>query len=122
MPGDQIEIQIPKTVFDENSAFTATAYFRTRATAAAATPTTVDYRIDNTSTRTERTGWTSVTPGTSVTIAVKSSDNKIQQQTSFRFGGAVWENIQLVVSLDKGLDTEVVGHKQWRIRNLYGVN
>lgn len=122
MAGDQVEIQIPKTVVDENSAFTATAYFRTRATAAAATPTTVDYRIDNVSTRQNRTGWTSVTPGTTATIPIKSSDNKIMQQTSYRFGGSIWEEVQLIVAIDRGLDTEHVGHRTWRVENLYGIS
>jgi len=77
MAGDQVEIQLPKTVYNENSSFTATAYFRTRSTAAAATPTTVEYRIDNISTRTQIKDWTTVSPSTSASITVAATDNKI---------------------------------------------
>ena len=120
MAGDQIEIQLPKTKYAEKSAFTATAYFRTRSTGAAATPTTVDYRVDNLSVEIERTGWTSVTPGTTASISVTASDNTIQGGISWTMPR--WETVQLTVSIDRGLDTEVNGAKQWRVVNLYGVS
>ena len=119
MAGDQVEIQLPKTQYVEHSAFTATAYFRTRSSAAAATPTTVHYRIDNLSTKNEVKDWTSVTPGTSVSISVASTENVID-------GGSTetsipkYQTLQLTVALDKDLSTEVRNFKNWRVKNLYG--
>jgi hypothetical protein len=103
MAGDQIEIQLPKTRYPERTSFTATAYFRTRSTAAAATPTTVHYRIDNLSTRQQITDWTSVTPG--------SYSNWPR-----------WETKQLTVAIDKDLDSMVIANKNWRCDNKFGIS
>lgn len=120
MAGDQIEIQLPKTQYFEKSSFTATAYFRTRSTAAAATPTTVHYRIDNLTSRNEVKDWTSVSPSTSVSITVAASENVID-------GGSLdsalpkYQVLQLTVALDKDLSTQVTQSKTWRVKNLLGV-
>jgi hypothetical protein len=121
MAGDQIEIQIPKTIVAEKSAFTATAYFRTRSTGAAATPTTVHYRVDNVTAQKEMTGWTSVTPATSVSISITASDNVIQDLPVGIRGGASFERVQLTVALDKGLSTQVTKTRMWRLNDIYGV-
>ena len=119
---DQVEIVLPKTVYPERTSFTATAYFRTRATGAASTPTTVEYRIDNITTRTTVTDWTTVTPGNSVSITVKSGENTIESSTGHAFSGfPKWEKLQLTVSADRNLDTEVNNIRQWRCNNIFGV-
>ena len=112
---DQIEISIPKPQVSEKSAFTATAYFRTRSTAAASTPTTVHYRVDDLSTRTTIRDWTSVTPGESVSISITATDNAIQSNSKQD------ERRQLMVSVEKGTASEVVKAAQWKVRNLYGI-
>ena len=119
---DQVEIQFPKTRYPERTSFTATAYFRTRATAAAATPTTVHYRIDNLSTRQLVTDWTSVTPGTTASITIKSGENVISNNDGFSYSNwPKWETMQLTVAIDKDLDSMVVASKEWRCDNKFGV-
>lgn len=120
MAGDQIQIQLPKTQYVEKSSFTATAYFRTRSTGAAATPTTVHYRIDNLSTRNEVKDWTSVSPGTTASITVSASDNAIEGG-SFEQALPRWQTMQLTVAIDKDLSTQVTASKTWRVKNLLGV-
>ena len=120
MAGDQIEIQLPKTQYIERSSFTATAYFRTRSTGAAATPTTVHYRIDNLSTRNEVKGWTSVTPGTTASITVASTEN-VMDGNSAQWTVPKWQTLQLTVALDKDLSTQVTQSKNWRVNNILGV-
>lgn len=123
MPGDQIEIRLPKTQFDERSSFTADVDIKTRSTGLAATPTTIHYRIDNLSTRTAVADWTSVSPASSVEITVKSGENRITGGVNFVYGGfPKWETLQLMVAIDQGLDTEVINAVHWRTHNLYGVN
>lgn len=113
---DIVRIDIPRTVVEENSHFTATAYFRDYATSAADTPTTVRYRIDCMSTRTELVGWTSATPGTSVSITVPAAANNIQDNAN-RF-----EHKQITVEADTGLSTQAIGQRTWKTRNIYGIS
>lgn len=123
MAGDQIEIQLPKTRYPERTSFTATAYFRTRSTAAAATPTTVHYRIDNLSTRQQITDWTSVTPGTTASITVKSGENTISNNDGYSYSNwPRWETKQLTVAIDKDLDSMVIANKNWRCDNKFGIS
>jgi len=111
---DQIAIQIPKSVWKESSAFTATAYFRLRSTAAAVTPTTVHYRVDDLTTGKELQDWTSVSTASNVSIAITSTFNDIQDDTSHR------ETKQLTIKADDGLATEHLETIQWQITNLLG--
>jgi hypothetical protein len=111
---DQVAIQIPKTVFNERSAFTATAYFRTRSTAAASTPTTVHYKVSNLSTTETVQDWTSVSAAGNVSISITGSMNKILDSTHQQ------EKIELLVAADKGLDTESIGRAVWMVNNVYG--
>lgn len=112
---DQVEIQIPKTVVPEETGFTATAYFRTRSTKAASTPTTVHYRVDCLSTRQNLKPWTSVSAASSVSISIGSAENEIQDATKTR------ERRQLIVKADDGLSTQAIGHVEWTVENLHGI-
>lgn len=111
---DQVEIALPKTQFNERSAFTATARFRTRASAAASVPTTVHYRISNLQTKEYVTDWTSVTAASEVSISVTAANNKIRDNTHKT------ERLELLVAADRGLATEVIGRVVYRILNVYG--
>ena len=111
---DQIEIRLPKTQVNEDSAFTATAYFLTRSTKAASTPTTVHYRVDCLTTEKALKDWTSVTPGNSVSIAITAGMNNIQEGVSQK------EHKQLIVQINRGLDTQVTQFAIWKVRNLFG--
>ncbi len=112
---DQIEIVIPKTTWQEGSAFIAVAYFRLRSTASGVTPTTARYRIDGLSTGTTILDWTSLTPATSNSISITGAQNKIQND---RLRG---ETKQLTVEADNGLDTQYRAKITWRVNNLYGI-
>ena len=106
-------IKLPEPEYKEQSAFTATVYFRDSSDAAD-TPTTVHYRIDDITTRTKIADWTSVTPGVSVSISVSPTNNKIVAE------GNRWERRQLTVSSDKGLTTETRDTVDWKVRNIRG--
>jgi hypothetical protein len=111
---DQIELVIPRPVVQEGSSFTATAAFRTRSTSAASTPTTIKYRVDCLSTETELAGWTTVTPASSVSIAITGTHNATQSDANDV------ETKQLTVMADEGLDTQVRQAVRWRVENLFG--
>lgn len=111
---DQVEIQIPKTKLNEGSGFTATAYFRTRSTMAANTPTAVKYRVDCLTTRTTLQDWTTLTPGESVSVSITPTHNAIQDSNNKR------ERKQLTVASDPGTSSEQKGVIRWTVENLYG--
>lgn len=112
---DQIEIQIAKTRWQEGTGFTATAYFRNRADSSADTPASIKYRIDCLTTGRAIKDWTTVTPGTSVEIAVTGSENAIQDDCND------YEVKQLTVQSDAGASDQCRGRKTWRVENLYGL-
>ena len=114
MAVDQIAITVPRTTWQEGSAFTATAYCRTRASAAAATPTTLKYRIDCLTTGNEIADWTSVTAASSASISVTGTHNAIQSDANDR------EVKQMTVMADDGLSTQHRGTVRWTVENLYG--
>ena len=112
---DQIEISFPKTIVMEDSSFTATVNFRNRAGAASLTPTTIHYRVDCLSSGEVITDWTQVgTPSTSNTIAITKEMNDIKTCGDR-------ERKQLVVQIDRGLDTQVTNAKNWQVQNLQGI-
>jgi len=112
---DQVAIVIPRPIYREGSAFTATAYFRTRSTAEESTPTNVKYRLDCLTTGKVVADWTDVTPAASVSISVTGTHNAIQDQ------GNLQEVKQLTVAADHGLDTRVHETAIWRVENLQGI-
>ena len=106
-------IKLGQTNVKERNSIAVTAYFRDSSNAASA-PTTVSYRIDDITTTTEILTWTSVTTGTSVSITVKSAENKIVNQGDKR------ERRQITVSADKGTTTETRSSAEWFIENIGG--
>lgn len=114
MAVDQIAISIPRTTWQEGSAFTATAYCRTRASAAAETPTSLKYRIDCLTTGKQIADWTTLTAASSASISVTGTHNAIQDDANDS------EVRQLTVMADDGLSTQHRGSVRWRVENLYG--
>ena len=112
---DQVEIQLPKTIWPEETVFVATAYFRTRATKVALAPSTVHYRIDCLTTRTQIVDWTSGSAGASLAITITATHNQILSEPSRL------ETKQLTVQADQGLSTQVNGVVTWKVRNLQGI-
>ena len=113
---DQIEIQIPLTIVPEETTFTTTAYFRTRASKSTSTPTTIHYRVDCLTTRREIADWTVVsTPAGSNTITMTAAYNQILDDAH------PVEKKQLTVKVDSGLTTQVIQRKTWKVENLHGI-
>ena len=112
MPTTHINMPYPSNI--EGSVFDATVYFR-NSSDAAATPTTVHYRVDCLATGKEVTDWTSVTPGTSVTITLSTTHNAIEDKAN------MVEKKQLVVMSDKDLSTQTRDQAIWRVRNIENI-
>jgi len=112
---DQVEIQLPKTRFSEGTNFTALVKFRDRATLAASTPTTIHYRVDDLTSSTKITDWTSVSAAANVSIALSSTENSIQGHSNRV------ERKQLLVKADSGLSTQAMGQVVWQVINHYGI-
>jgi hypothetical protein len=114
MAVDQIAFQLPETNFKEGSAFSLPVYLRNRAAAAAATPTTIHWRLDCVSTQTTVVDWTSVAAASSFTLSITGAHNAIQGE-----GNAI-EVKQVTVKTDDGLSTQYVETVRYRVENLYG--
>ena len=112
---DQIAIQVPRPRVMEGSAFTATAYFRNRATSAASAPSAVRWRVDCLTTGREVVGWTSATAAASITISVPPAANAIHDDANFL------ERRQLVVEADAGLSTQERQAVTWEVKNIRGI-
>ena len=112
---DQIEIQLPQTWVYEGAVFTATAYYRTRDSKSAATPTNVYYRVDCLTTETQLADWTVIAvPATNNPITITAAMNDIQDDDNKT------ERKQITVQSDRGLSTQAVGRAMYTVENLYG--
>lgn len=109
---DQVSISIPRPSVQEGSAFTATARFRDRATAAASTPTNIKYRVDCLTTGVALQALTTVSAASSASISVTATHNAIQDQSNR------YETKQLTVVGDEGLSTQVRETATWHVRNI----
>jgi len=108
-----VYIKLPKPRAKEGSGFTATVYFRNAATAD--TPTTARYRIDCLKTGVTVRDWTTLTPSTSISVAITSDDNAIQESCNAN------ERKQLTVEADTDLSTQVRNTAYWEVDNIRGV-
>lgn len=111
---DQIAILIPKTAWQEGSAFTASVNLRTRSSGAASTPTSLKYRIDCLTTGREVADWTSAAASSSASISITGTHNAILSDAND------YEIKQLTVMADDGLSTQHRESRRWRVENLYG--
>ena len=111
---DQVVVMVPRPRFNEGSAFTATAYFRDRATAAASAPSVAKYRVDCLTTNRTLQDWTSLTPATSISIPITATHNAIQDISNER------EVRQLTVASEPGTDTQFRDTATWTVTNLFG--
>lgn len=111
---DHITFQLSRTRWKEGSAFPLPVYLRLRSTAAAATPTTIHYRIDCLTTNREIADWTSVSAASNFTISVTGTHNAIQDASND------YEIKQVTVMTDRDLSTQHRESVQYRVENLYG--
>lgn len=110
MAADFISLSAPQTIVNERSSLVVTARFRNRAAAADVTPTNIYYRLDDGEIG-EITGWTSVTPGTTATISLSSTQNQIRNCTR------ALEQKVLSVASDYGLSTQYIQTLRYDVRN-----
>lgn len=80
------------------------------------TPTTARYRIDCLTTKQEVRDWTTITPASTVTIAITPSDNAIISDRNDT------ERKQMVIQTDHGTDDQAVEYSEWTVKNLQGVD
>lgn len=112
---DQVSIVLQRPSVKEDSAQSATAYFRDRATEAASTPTNIYYRLDCLTTGTAILDWTTVSAASNATISITSSQNQIYDASN------TYETKRLTVAGDYGLSTQVTETAFYRVENLSGV-
>lgn len=112
---DQVSIVLPRPIFREDSAFSATVYFRDRATQAASVPTNIKYRLDCLTTGYAILDWTTVSAASSATISVTAAQNAILDESNS------YENKRLTVAGDYGLSTQVTEFATYQVTNLSGV-
>ena len=67
---DIIALRVAESIVSAGSAVTVTANFRDRTTAAASTPSSIRYRVDCLTSKTNVINWTSVVAASSVEIIV----------------------------------------------------
>lgn len=106
-------ITVPRPEVKEGSSFNATAYFRNGATSS--TPSNAYYRVDCLKTGTVLQGWTALSASTSITIAMTSTFNAIQDQNNDR------ELKQLTIAADYGLSTENRDAAEYWVKNLQNI-
>lgn len=106
---DLITFRGPVEITERSSA-TVTARFRDQAAFADTTPTNVYWRLDDES-GCEIAGWTSVTPGESVSIAVSA------EQNANRNCARQVERKTLTVMADRGLATQFAAAFAYAVRN-----
>jgi len=116
---DLIAIQIPLTRVQEETAFTATVYFRDRATSSAVSPATARYRIDCKETGRTVLDWTSITTGATISIPILPEHN---QMLSHNTPDRRTERKQLIVESNTGTTTVSLGKVTWTVANVFGVN
>ena len=111
---DQIAFQLAKTRVNEGSAFPLPVYLRLRSTGAAATPTTIHYRLDCLTTGRAIADDTSVSAASNFTVAVTGTHNAILNDCNIQ------ETKQMTVICDKDLATQHREAVTWTVTNLYG--
>lgn len=107
-----VYIKIPKPSVKEGNSFTATAYFRSDATASA--PSTAKYRVDCLTTQKTLTDWTTLTPAASISISITRTDNAIQDSSN-RI-----ERKQLTVAGNPDTSTQTRQSIVWEVENIQG--
>ena len=99
---------------NEGDSFTVEASFFDSADAVAL-PSSIRYQVWCKTNKEAVRDWTTVAIGTSVSIAITSSDNRIlDTRNSF-------EQRQLVVQTNPGTSTQQTETLEWRVKNLGGV-
>ncbi len=105
----EVYINIPQLKYSEGSSFSATAYFREGE--ASEVPTTASYRLDCLTTGKELKDWTALTPAASIAIAIKATENALQNQSNKN------EKKQITVARNPDGATQVRRTRTWKVIN-----
>lgn len=104
-----IYFSTPTRKINERSAMSITARFRDRSAGTDVTPTNCKYRLDGECGQV--TDWTALTPGTTATISLTSS------QTAISNDARALEQMTLSVAADYGLSTQFIESMTFQVRN-----
>lgn len=98
------QAQFTANFYDDTDSWTLTA------------PTTAKYRVDNPQTGETLTDWTSLTPATSISIALNGSTQLLRNQ------GKCEEPRRLTVRGNDGLTTQTQITRDWWVTNAFGTS
>jgi hypothetical protein len=110
-----IYLSTPTRKINERSSMVVTARFRDLATNADVTPTNVYYRLDD-GEGGPITDWTSLTPGTTASVTLSTTQNQILNCTR------TLEAKYITFVADRGLSTEYRETFRYEVRNRAYVN
>lgn len=96
--------------------FTANFYDDSSDTWVLSAPTTAKYRVDNPETCETITDWTTLTPATSISIALNGSTSVLRDQSKLE------EPRRLTVKANDGLATQMMQVRDWWVVNAFGVS
>lgn len=99
----------------EGQSASITFYFYEDDGSTAATPTTARYRIDCLTTGRPVTDWTTLTVGSSITISITPTENRILNSRNKQ------ERRQIVLQTEYGTNSQEVFKRDWIVENLQGV-
>lgn len=114
-------IVLDNTIVEEAGQLQGTVRFRDR-DGADSIPTTAEYMVYDLDHNRTITGWTSLgTPAADMDFTLDRSDLTLEGRTiSDRFTGPLFRRILTIVA-DRGLDTQVVLTRKFRIKNVPAV-
>lgn len=110
---NQLAFSVPSKHVTERSTVIVTVKFLDR-TSGLVTPTNAKYRIDDISSGAQIADWTALTPASSNSITVTSTQNAILNNTRNV------ERKQMTVAADYGLSTEYRETAVWTVENVAG--
>jgi len=108
----------------EGSQLTGTVSFRDDVTESASIPTTAEYRVWDLDRNEMITDWTSLgEPAAQMPILLTPSDTSLESDSdNRRITGSRLRRRSLIVAADRGLSTQVIDVRHFRVRNAYGVD
>lgn len=119
---DQIAIRFEDLTANEGSQLPVVVNFRNRVAGTASTPTTAEYKVMDIENEEVITDWTSMgTPDTRMTLQLDKDDLSLDQSRSrVEFSRSADQRRLLIVAADRGLSTQVIEQRQFRVRNVGG--
>lgn len=115
---DQIAISLETLTVNEGSQLPGVVNFRSRATGTGSVPTTAEYKVYDYERETVITDWTSLgTPAARMTFTLDKDDTRLDDALTKRSFSRV-----LLIAADRGLATQVVEQRRFRVQPLPDLN